>query len=80
MAMPVTTKRIYNHWNGASAAILSYLVGNNAAQLVPIPPSRVKPPVNPMRTIPMKRRNFAKKLFVDIVYSFRRKKEVTLQA
>jgi hypothetical protein len=52
----------------------SYLVGNKAAQVVPIPPNNVNPPVSAINTIPMKRRNFAKKLFVDIAYSFCRKK------
>jgi len=61
--------------------MLPYLAGNKAAQVVPTPPRKVKPPVRAMNTMPMKRRAFAKKLFVDIAYSFcRKKKQVTLQA
>jgi hypothetical protein len=61
---------MYSHWRGASAAIDSYFVGNSAAQVVPMPPSSVNPPVNAINTMPMKRRNFAKKLFADIAFSF----------
>src|SRR3990172_12049755 len=74
MAIPNSTNRMYNHWNEASGAMLSHLVGNKAAHVVPIPPSRVNPPVSPISTIPLKRRDFAKKLFLDIAYSFCMKK------
>src|SRR3990172_7821140 len=62
MAIPNITNRMYNHWNEARGAMLSHLVGNKAAHVVPIPPSRVNPPVSPISTIPMKRRDFEKNL------------------
>jgi hypothetical protein len=61
---------MYNHWNDASGAMLSHLVGSRAAQDVPAPPRMVKAAVSDMSRIPRKRKIFEKMLFGVIVSSF----------